>query len=93
MQNLLLNSIEVFFKLIYFLIFIRIILSWLPGLNQSSLGFFIYNITEPILGPVRHMIDKSPIGGGMMLDFSPIIALFLMNIVSMVLKSIVTMIF
>ncbi|HCT65325.1 MAG TPA: YggT family protein [Lachnospiraceae bacterium] len=93
MQSLLLNSIEIFFKLIYFLIFIRIILSWLPGLNQSSLGVFIYNITEPILGPVRHMIDKSPIGGGMMLDFSPIIALFLMNIVSMVLKSIVTMIF
>ncbi|MGE4214681.1 MAG: YggT family protein [Anaerotignaceae bacterium] len=93
MQSLLLNSIETFFKLIYFLIFIRIILSWIPMLNQSSIGVFIYNLTEPILGPVRHMIDKSPIGGGMMLDFSPIIALFLMNIVSMVLQGIVTMIF
>lgn len=93
MQSLLLNSIATFFKLIYLLIFIRIILSWIPGLNQSSIGVLIYNLTEPILGPVRRMIDKSPIGGGMMLDFSPIIALFLMNIVNMVLQGIVTMIF
>ena len=93
MQNLLLNSIEIFFELIYFLIFIRIILSWIPGLNQSSIGLFIYNLTEPILGPVRNMIDKSPIGGGMILDFSPIISLFLIKVVSMVLQSIVIMIF
>ncbi|MDD3570328.1 MAG: YggT family protein [Lachnospiraceae bacterium] len=93
MQSLLLNSIEIFFQLIYFLIFIRIILSWIPGLNQSSIGAFVYNLTEPILGPVRNMIDKSPIGGGMMLDFSPIISMFLMKIVSMLLQAIVTMIF
>ena len=64
MQVLLLNSIATFFKLIYFLILIRIILSWIPVLNQSSIGALIYNITEPILGPIRHMIDRSPIGGG-----------------------------
>ena len=50
-------------------------------------------MTEPILGPVRHWMDKSPIGGGMMLDFSPVIALFLMQVVSIVLKNIVIMIF
>ena len=38
-------------------------------------------------------MDKSPIGGGMMLDFSPVIALFLMQVVSIVLKNIVIMIF
>lgn len=93
MQNLLLNSIEVFFKLLYFLIFIRIFLSWFPGINQSAIGGIFYTLTEPILGPVRHMVDKSPIGGGMALDFSPIIALFLMDIVKVVLSNAVQMIF
>ncbi len=93
MQNLLLNSIDVFFKLLYFLIFARIILSWLPALNQTPIGAMLYSLTEPILGPVRNMVNKSPIGGGMMLDFSPIIALFLMDIVKMVLINVVLFIF
>ena len=93
MQSLLLNAIEVFFKLLYILIFIRILLSWFPGVNNTPLGGIFYTLTEPILEPVRHMVDKSPIGGGMMLDFSPIIALFLMNIVKMVLANAVLMIF
>ncbi len=93
MQQLLIHAIEVFFRLLYFLIFIRILLSWLPGLNQSAVGHLLYQLTEPILGPVRQMVDRSPIGGGMMLDFSPIIALFLMNIVEVILTSAVMTIF
>jgi len=34
---------------------------------------FIYQVTEPILAPARELIDKTPIGGNMMVDFSPII--------------------
>ncbi|MCQ4726338.1 YggT family protein [Anaerotignum faecicola] len=93
MESLLLNSIDTFFRLLYFLIFIRIIMSWIPGASQSGIGNLLYSLTEPILGPVRHWMDKSPIGGGMMLDFSPVIALFLMQVVSIVLKNIVIMIF
>ena len=93
MQNLLLQSVDKFFEVLYFLILIRIVLSWLPGIRDTSVGGIIYQLTEPILGPVRSMIDNSPIGGGMMLDFSPVIALFLMQVVSIVLKNIVIMIF
>ena len=93
MQNLILSSIDVFFRLLYFLIFARIILSWIPVLNQSALGGLLYALTEPIMGPVRDMVNKSPIGGGMMLDFSPIIALFLMDIAKAVLLYLVRFIF
>jgi len=92
MESLLIQAIGKFFQILYYLILIRIILSWLPGLNNSSIGVLIHNFTEPILGPVRDMLDRSPIGGGMMLDFSPIIALFIMNIVCTLLQGIVAFI-
>ena len=53
----------------------------------------VYNITEPILGPVRDMVDRSPLGGGYGLDFSPIFALILMKLVQTLLISGVQMIF
>ena len=92
MESLLIQAIGKFFQILYYLILIRIILSWLPGLGRSSIGVLIYNFTEPILGPVRDMIDRSPIGGGMMLDFSPVIALFIMNIACTLLQGIVAFI-
>jgi len=92
MESLMIQAIDKFFQILYYLILIRIILSWIPSLRDSSIGRVIYNFTEPILGPVRGMIDNSPIGGGMMLDFSPVIALFIMNIACNILKGIVSLI-
>jgi YggT family protein len=48
-------------------------------------------VTEPILGPVRNMVDKSPLGGGMGLDFSPIFALILMRLVQTLLVAAIRM--
>lgn len=93
MKNILIQSIGVFFQLLYFLILIRILLSWFRGLNYSKFGILIHNLTEPILGPVRDMVDRSPIGGGTMLDFSPVIALFIMNIVQNLLYRLVSAFF
>lgn len=90
MYNILPRAIDVFFQVIYFLILIRILLSWFPVDRNGGIVNIIYSLTEPILGPFKAMIDKSPIGGGMMIDFSPVIALFVMNIVKMVLLSLVS---
>lgn len=90
MQSLLINAIATFFQVIYFLIFIRIILSWLP-LGNNPITSLVYSLTEPILGPIRNMINKSPIGGGMALDFSPVIALFVMELVKNILISLIRM--
>ena len=89
MQNLLLQSVDKFFEVLYFLILIRIVLSWLPGIRDTSVGGIIYQLTEPILGTGRSMIDNSPIGGGMILDFSPVIALFIMKIACNVIQAII----
>ncbi len=94
MEALLVQAIGLFFYFLEILIFVRILLSWfLRGGFYSGIGRFLYNMTEPILGPVRDMVDKSPLGGGMGLDFSPIFALILMRLVQTLLISAVQMIF
>ena len=55
-QALLISAIGVFFYVLEILIFVRILFSWLPfgvGYN-SSIGRLLYQLTEPILGPVRN---------------------------------------
>ena len=89
MESLIIQAIDKFFQILYYLILIRIILSWIPALRDTAIGNLIYSFTEPILGPVRQMIDSSPIGGGMMLDFSPVVALFIMKIICTVVKALI----
>lgn len=85
LQMLLMQALDVFFYVLELLIFIRIILSWLPIGYGNSIMRLIYNLTEPILGPVRGMVERSPIGGGIGLDISPVFALILLRLVKMAL--------
>lgn len=76
------KSLSYLIRILDFLIFIRVILSWLPINRNNPFVNIVYVLTEPILGPIRDMIYKSPLGGpGMMLDFSPIIAFILFDII------------
>ena len=61
-------------------IFARILLSWMPMDRGNRLVRMIYEITEPILGPIRRVI---PALGG--LDLSPLIALILIRVAERVL--------
>lgn len=38
--------------------FIRAVLSWLPGLEDSSFGDLVYAITEPVIIPIRALCDR-----------------------------------
>jgi YggT family protein len=62
-------------------IFVRVILSWIPGMRLPfGLGEFVWNVSEPILGPIRRAI---PLFGG--IDFSPFIALLTIQAVASIL--------
>lgn len=90
MQLTLIQAIYYFFKVLDGLIFVRVILSWIPIQKDNAFIQLLYALTEPILGPIRNILFKSPLGGpGMMMDFSPIIAIFLLEIVQGLLVSIV----
>jgi YggT family protein len=63
-------------------IFVRVIMSWVPMRLPLGLNDLVWNVTEPVLAPIRRYV---PIAGGM--DFSPFIALLLIQIiVSIILR-------
>ena len=93
MEALLIQAISLFFNFLEWMIFARIILSWFVRGYNNPIIRFLDTLTEPILAPVRDMVYKSPLGGGLGLDFSPIFALILMRLVQTLLISGVQMIF
>ena len=69
-------------NLLFWLILIRVLMSWInPGLNNPIMAV-IYQLTEPLMAPVRRMLP--PMGG---LDLSPIILLLGMRFMLMAIES------
>jgi YggT family protein len=68
--------INVLFLGLTLAIFGRVILSWVPTRLPWGLNDFIFSVTEPILAPIRRAL---PMAAGM--DFSPLIALVLLQLV------------
>ncbi len=62
------------FKVIYFLLVIRIIASWFQVNPFSEPISMLYRVTEPILQPLR----KLPLQIGV-IDFSPVVAFILIT--------------
>jgi len=83
------SLIRLIAEMITFAIFIRVILSWFM-INPRS-GFLLsiyqvfYQITEPIMGPLRRIVPS--IG---MFDLSPIVAIILIQIIGEVLARLVS---
>ena len=57
-------------------IFLRAILSWFSPGPKNILANILYQVTEPILVPLRRIIPK--VG---MLDFTPLVAIILLQLV------------
>lgn len=78
------NLVNTAFNILYYLLIARVILSFL-ALNPYGNSFLakvksvIFNITEPILAPLRKVIPLVNMGGGY-LDLSPLVALILLSI-------------
>ena len=59
------------------LIFARVIVSWTNPMGGGNTTAFLYQVTEPILAPIRRVIP--PTGG---LDWAPMIAILLLGILT-----------
>lgn len=68
---------------IYIILFLRVILSWFRVGAGNPFVRIIHEMTEPILSPIRLLIEKSIFGGrkgGMILDISPLIAFIFLQL-------------
>jgi YggT family protein len=87
--SILLTTVTLLFRFLSLAILVRVILSWLPmaGVRidmYHPLVRFLYQITDPILDPIRRFTTFG------MIDFSPIVALILLQIIEQVLVSAIT---
>jgi YggT family protein len=78
------SYVDALFLVYIILIFVRILLSWIPRIpynpTLSAIINFIHEVTDPYLNLFRRILP--PIGGGgFALDLSPIIAIFVLFIV------------
>ena len=90
MEEILIRPIGFIFSIAQFAILGRVLLSWLKPDQSHPAIQLLYEVTEPILQPIRNL--TSGMGGGM-LDFSPIIALLLLNVLEGLLKYIIVGLF
>lgn len=75
------NFVNLLTNIFMVLIFVRVILSWIPN-GIPRIRRFVFEITEPLLAPIRKAIP--PIGGA--LDLSPIIAYLLMYLIQVLVS-------
>jgi YggT family protein len=78
------SYVDALFLVYIILIFVRILLSWIPRIpynpTLSAIINFIHEVTDPYLNVFRRILP--PVGGGgFALDLSPIIAIFVLFIV------------
>ena len=73
MHNFIETFIALFVRIYSFLIFFRVVMSWIR-MRPNVLTLFISDVTDPYLNLIKRFIP--PLG---MIDFSPIIALLLLD--------------
>ena len=78
------NYVNAVFLVYFILIFIRILLSWIPRMPYypwlRATVDFIHQVVDPYLNIFRRVIPPLG-GGGMAIDISPILAIILLSIV------------
>lgn len=85
---LIIRTLDKLFDIIELLILARIIISYIPNLKGSQITEVIYQLTEPILHPVRELLYKIGLNKGM-IDFAPIGAFLLLALIRNLLYALV----
>ena len=81
MNYLLYTIINNVFNLLQMLIMIRVVLSWIPHNPYNQLIQLVYQITDVVLKPLRDFFPLQTAG----VDFTPIIAFFLLGFIKKIL--------
>jgi len=72
--------VRTLFFVLQFAIIIRALMSWFNPSPENPIARIVYEITEPVLAPLRRIIPR--IG---MIDITPIVAILLMQVIESVL--------
>ena len=77
------NLINIIFNVLYYALIIEVVLSWVYANRTNQYIELLHKITNPLLKPGRKIQDRY--FSNTMMDFSPIIALFLIILLKRIL--------
>jgi len=77
MSYILISVIQLVFQILYICLIARVVVSWLNFYSGGEIVRWIYNITDPVVRPIQQMIPPLSIG----IDFSPLIAIFILGFI------------
>ncbi len=80
--------IIIYYVLVFFevMILVRALISWFPNIDRSNPTIeaalrFVFNVTEPVLKPIREMLPSS---GGV--DWSPMVVLIIIYVLLQIFR-------
>lgn len=68
-------------QIYWIILLIRVLVSWFPIDPYNRVVRLLYDLTEPVLAPIRSILP--PIG---MMDFSPLVALLLLSFLQQLVR-------
>lgn len=72
--------ISLFLNIFFFTILVQVIISWVAPNQYNPVTVLLHQLNEPLLRPIRRLLP--PMGG---LDFSPLVAILLIQLSKMLL--------
>ncbi|NLL04479.1 MAG: YggT family protein [Clostridiaceae bacterium] len=85
----LIEALNILLEVIKWALIIRAVLSWIPNISRDNpFVVLLHQVTEPILSPIRALLERSSFGRNSMLDLSPLIAFLLIDLVRRILYSV-----
>ena len=75
-----LSFLQILLEVLTILVLVRVILSWFSPQPTNIISSIIYQITEPILAPLRRIIPRVGI-----FDLTPMVAIILLQVIAYLL--------
>lgn len=83
--NILAKFVDILGTVLWIALLARVILTWVTLSPTNPLVVIVYQVTEPILGPIRRVLPRMG-----MLDLSPMVALILISVIKNLLIRVLT---
>ena len=79
-----LSFIHLFVSVFNAILLARVIWSWFEPMPSGGIDGLLFDLTEPILAPIRKILP----GSSMALDFSPLVAFLLLQLLGQLASSV-----
>ncbi len=78
--NIIVTFVNLLVRVLFFALLARVVLSWINLSPTNPFVVIVYQITEPILAPIRRVLPRMG-----MIDLSPTVALILIIVIQRLL--------